>query len=110
MHKPQRDLRPLRDWDSRNHIASEQTQIAGECGEKPFRPHVGDFDVGCERIAGSAMEFKMNREATSRLRFYAKPTTRPKKTDQSVVVQFEDSGENGRGIAYFFGLDFFRSK
>jgi len=57
---PQRDLRPLRDWDSRNRIASEQTQIAGECGEKPFRAHVGDFDAGCERIPAGAVESRRN--------------------------------------------------
>ncbi len=66
-HNPQQDLRPFQEWDSREHIASKQTQIAGECGEKLFGAHIADFSAGYERIAGSAMEFKMNREATSLL-------------------------------------------
>lgn len=54
------------------HVAAEQTQVGCACGEMPFRLHIGQFNACSERIAGCAVEFRMNREPTSLLRFYIK--------------------------------------
>ncbi len=55
MDNPQRDLRPLRERLGGVHVASKQAQVRGARSEKPFRPHVGQFNAGRERITAGAM-------------------------------------------------------
>ena len=50
-----------------NHLAVGGEGSAAARNPQLFGAHIADFSAGCERIAGSAMEFKMNGEATSLL-------------------------------------------
>lgn len=89
----QRNSGAFCEWTGRGHIAAEQAQVGGACGEEPFRLQIGQFNAGCERITAGAVESRLNGTA-SLLRFYATRTTRPKKNtrghrDERISLQGE---------------------
>jgi hypothetical protein len=67
MRNSQRNLRAIRERTGRVHVAAEQAQVGRACGDMPFGLHIGQFDACNERIAGGAVEFRMNGITTSLL-------------------------------------------